>query len=91
MDSIRISWSLPDKDGGEAAYLVNGAPAGAGQAGFETILEMLTQNPGAAIVLEFGPLAGSGGKSVRSMMPFSDRYAEFAAALGGRDATLEFR
>ena len=91
MDSIRISWILPDKDGGEAAYSVNGAPVGVGQAGFDAVLETVRWNARAAIVLELGPMPGAGGKSVRAMLPFAARYGEFADALGGRDATLEMR
>ena len=89
MDTIRISWILPDKDKGGVAYFVNGAPVGSGGAGFDAVLDKLRRNALAAIVLQLGPLAGGGGRSLKSMLPFADRYAEFAEALGGRDAALE--
>ncbi len=91
MDTIRISWILPDKAHGAAAYSINGAPVGDGQPGFDAVLEMVKRNARAAIVLELGPMPGAGGKSVRAMLPFAARYGEFAEALGGRDATLEIR
>jgi hypothetical protein len=90
MDTLWISWILPDKDGGEATHLVNGVLAVAGQAGFDAILEMVKRNAHAAIVLELDPMPGTG-KSVGAMLPFAARYVEFAEALGGRDATLEMR
>ena len=86
MDTIRISWTLRGE--AETAYVVNGEPVGGG---FEAILEIIRQNPLAQIILELGPMAGGGGRSVRSMLPFSSRYAEFAEALGGRDAVMEMQ
>ena len=71
--------------------LAGSTPAGSGQAGFEAILDRVSRDALAAVVLELGPMAGSGGKSVKAMLPFAARYGEFAEALGGRDATLETR
>lgn len=78
---IDLAWRR--KDDGPVHYLVNGADVGEGDEGFDAVLRLVRDNPGASVTVNAG-VSPLGGESLEGSTPFADRYGELVEALGER-------
>jgi hypothetical protein len=90
VDTIEISWELESSDPTRAAYFVNGSRVGSGDAGFDSILELIRLNNTAKVTLTISRLP-LGGEDLKGSTPFAGRFAELEEALGARTMLFKTR
>jgi hypothetical protein len=91
MGDLTIRWEIIPGHPEQIIYIIDGLVVGNNDAGFEEVIKIVSKSePNRRVVLKTNNIAGLGGESFESSLPFSARYDEFKNALGAKGLLVDF-
>lgn len=84
-----LTWQLAE---GEPVYFLNSKRIGRGEEGFQDIIKAVTiMKDEKRLIISFSIKGGTGGRSLKTYLPFSKHYDELANLAKFKNITLELR
>lgn len=91
MDDLIIRWETIPGHPEQVIYIVDEQVVGDDNAGFDEVIKILNKSEHIRrVILKTNNVAGLGGESFESSLPFNARYEEFKKAMGEKALMVDF-